>query len=105
MKPIDTSRLIIVLLLALILAAFLAGTLCAFSPAQAALFSADSPTMNPTDTFMPTPASTPTHLPTPIVMSADTTGIIALAILVVVVTLVGMVWGGAIFRRKKITSK
>jgi hypothetical protein len=91
MKPIKISRPIIVLLPILILAVFLAGTLRTFSPARAAFFSENGPT--------------PTPLPSLIVTSADTTGIIALAILVVVVTLVGMVWGGAISPRKKITRK
>jgi hypothetical protein len=38
-------------------------------------------------------------------MSTDMTGIIALAILVVVVTLIGMIWGGAPYRRKGSTKK
>jgi hypothetical protein len=50
----------------------------------------------PTDaaTLMPTPAPTPTPTPIPNSGYADTTGIIALAFLMVVVMLVGMVLGG-----------
>ncbi|MCX6039069.1 MAG: hypothetical protein NTW99_14535 [Chloroflexi bacterium] len=59
----------------------------------------------PTDdaTSMPTPAPTltPTATAIPTPPSADTTGIIALAILMVVVMLVGMAWGGRSPRMKK----
>jgi hypothetical protein len=57
----------------------------------------------PTDTVMPTPAPTltPMPLPVPITPSADTTGIIGLAILLVVITLVGLAWGGGGPRGKK----
>ena len=59
----------------------------------------------PTDdaTLMPTPAPTLTPTPTPIPNpgSADTTGIIALGLLLAVVMLVGMVWGGRSSRMKK----
>ena len=59
--------------------------------------------LGPTDTLMPTPAPTltPTPLPAPIPASADTTGIIALAILLVVITLVGLAWGGGGPRRNQ----
>lgn len=59
--------------------------------------------LGPTDTLMPTPAPTLTLTPisAPIPASADTTGIIALAILLVVITLVGLAWGGGGPRRNK----
>jgi len=54
------------------------------------------------ETFIPTLTPTFTPIPTaiPIPASADTTGIIALAILMVVVMLLGMAWGGRSLRKK-----
>ncbi|MCX6034480.1 MAG: hypothetical protein NTV38_05830, partial [Chloroflexi bacterium] len=83
---------------------------------------ADFPTPGPTPTppppsllppptdggpFMPTPPPTytpmPTAIPTPLSKKvyADTTGIIALAIFMVVVILVGVAWGGRSSWKKK----
>ena len=132
MKPIDTSRRILLVILTLSLMIFLVGTLLAISPAHAAIISAAIPTLDltytplatddssnltpgptpipspgPSETPMLTTAPTPgpTPVPPPIGMSTDMTGIIALAILVVVVTLIGMIWGGAPYRRKGSTKK
>ncbi len=60
------------------------------------------PTAGPSETPLPTPepAETVTATPTPPIASADTTGIIALAIVVVVITLIGMAWGARSFRVK-----
>jgi hypothetical protein len=59
--------------------------------------------------FTPTPIPTnPTPTPTPVpepVYIADMTGIIALAILMVAVILVGMAWGGRRPRKKKEPTK
>lgn len=84
----------------LVLAALVAVTQPTFSPAQATLPSADAPTLNPPETVPSTSALITTPLPPPISMSVDMTGIITLAVLVVVVTVVGMVWGGASIHRK-----
>ncbi|HEY5157017.1 MAG TPA: hypothetical protein VII93_03535 [Anaerolineales bacterium] len=124
MKPSDASRRIVLLILTLILMIFLVGTLPAISPAHAAILSATIPTLNPsyaplatddgsiltpgpseTPLLTPAPTPTPTPFPPPIGMTTDMTGIIALAILVVVATLVGMIWGGAPYRRTRSTKK
>jgi hypothetical protein len=124
MLPIDASRKI--LLLALVLLIPLAGTWLVLSTAHAAILSAALPTLNPgptpsvtDDSSILAPEATPVRssgplatavlapapTPTPVVTTTDMTGIIGLAILVVIVTLVGMVWGGAPSRRKGSTKK
>ena len=132
MKTSDASRRILLLLLALIFVIFLVGTSPAIFPAHAGVISAAVPTLEPTYTPLATdyssnltpgptpipspgpsetpmltlaPTPTPTLFPPPLGMSTDMTGVIALAILVVVVTLIGMIWGGALFRRKGSTNK
>ena len=124
MPPIDASRKI--LLLALVLLIPLAGTWLLLSPAHAAVLPAALPTPDPGSTPSPTddssilapeatpvpspgPSATavlaPAPTPTPVVPTTDMTGVIGLAMLVVIVTLVGMVWGGAPSRRKGSTKK
>ena len=119
MLPIDASRRILLLTLVLIIS--LAGTWLAISPAHAAILSAALPTLNPghtpsatddsailapeaTPVPSPGPSATavlaPAPTPTPGVTTTDMTGIIGLAMLVVIVTLIGMVWGGTPSRRK-----
>ena len=122
MKPSDASRRMLLLLLALIPVIFAASTLPVISPAHAAILSAALPTLEPThtpfatddtsllppgpsETPPPTPAPTPTPFRVPVAVPTDMTGLIGLAILVVVVTLVGMVWGGAPARRKRAAKK
>jgi hypothetical protein len=53
------------------------------------------------ETFMPTPAPTPTPILILEKGYADTTGIIAMGILLVVAILIGMAWGGRGLRVKK----
>lgn len=104
MKPIHIPRSILIIILVAISLAFLFGTVRAFDSVHAyvpvtggtlsgaAMFAAyDEP--EPTDE----PTVTPTALPTP--PSADTTGTIVLAIVIVAVVLVGTAWGG-----RKLTS-
>jgi hypothetical protein len=55
--------------------------------------------------FNPTPTPTPNPTPIDKTVYADTTGIIAPAILMVVVILVGMAWGGRRPRKKKEPTK
>jgi hypothetical protein len=114
-------RLLVTLLLILVAGTFFVGTLRAFVPGHAGaemddlVLKADLPTMSsvagflapgPTPTllpesFLPSPTVEGTPLPAPAATStlvdhtvyADTTGIIALAILLVVVVLIGTILG------------
>jgi hypothetical protein len=98
-KSHHLPRIFIILMLGLIIVTFVVGTLRDFSPAQAGdppdqAFAQPSPTA---PALLPTP--TPFILeggatPTPVFeASADTTGIIAMAMVVVAVTLLGVAWG------------
>ena len=106
MKLKDVFRLIMIIVLTLILSVFPIGTVPAasllpnptYTPPATSI--ASLPPAGLTDSEISTPALIPTPLPVSVGTSGDTTGIIAMAILVVVVTLVGMVWGGAIIPRK-----
>jgi hypothetical protein len=114
-------RLLVTLLLILVAGTFFVGTLRAFVPGRAGavmddlVLKADLPTATsvagfstpgPTPTLLsesllPSPTEEEAPLPTPVATSApvdhtvyaDTTGIIALAILLVVVVLVGTILG------------
>ena len=117
MKPAHNPRSLVVPFLILVAVAFLTGALRLFRSAQAAVSTPAKVTVNdqimaatgltltpaPTDTDTdltptPVPAQADTDLPpqsTPTVVpvSADTTGIIALAIVIVATVLVGAAWG------------
>jgi hypothetical protein len=127
MNQTHLPRSLIILLFILVAVTFFVGTLRTFASAQAATVLddltqkadlptstsiADFPTPSPTPTdggpFMPTPPPTytpmPTAIPTPISEQeyvADMTGIVGLAILMVVVMLVGVAWGGRSPWKKK----
>ncbi len=122
MRPTDKNKSIPALILGLIILLFIAGVLRAFSPARAAATAAVSPTpgstglpptVSPVSSEIPTGTGTTTPLPTlavtdtpvPVLVSADTTGIIALAIVVVVITLVGLAWGARGYPAKKSPKK
>ena len=114
MNQTHLPRLLIILLFILVAATFFVGTLLMFAPAQAAtvledrshiadLSSTDKdlPQNSTSIADFPPPGLTPTphpvtllEPPTDDTIYADTTGIIALAILMVVVVLVGLVLGG-----------
>lgn len=120
MNQTHLPRSLIILLFILVVATFFVGTLLAFAPAQAAtvledrshradLSSTDKdlPQNSTSIADFPPPGLTPTPppvslLPDPIdnTIYADTTGIIALAILLVFVVLFGLVLGGRTPRKK-----
>jgi hypothetical protein len=113
MKPVRDPRPLFLLILILVAAAFLTGILRAFHDAGAAVSipakaSVNDLSMAATDpTSIPAQKQTGTDLspqPTPVVglVSADTTGIIALAIVIVLTILVGATWGvRSLPKRKK----
>jgi hypothetical protein len=98
MKQIDPFRALLFLIPIAICVILLMGTLRAFAaPLPAQISSAVS--ASPDVTLTPgaaTPESTanPTATPYDGLASADTTGIIALAILLVVIVIFGVLWGG-----------
>ena len=126
-------RSLVILLFILVAGTFIVGTLRTFAPARAATVlsdlaptstsMADFPPPGPTSTpppasLLPPPTGEATSEPTPpptytlnptalpdYTVYADTTGVIALAILLVVVVLVGMAFGQRNLRRKKETKK
>ena len=92
MKPVHIPRSFIILVFVLIIVTFLTGNVRTFALARASTPAATIATIaNQTESSMDL---TPTPLPTPILASADTTGIIALASVIVIVVLIGAVWGG-----------
>lgn len=95
MKSVHLPRNFVILFLILLAAAFLAGNVLVFSSVHAATPPAPAPTVTGTPQVFPTPTAT---LP-PAPPSADTTGILILGILVVVIILVGLVWGSRIRRK------
>jgi len=132
MNQTHLPRLLVIVLFILVAGFFFVGTLRAFIPAQALSNATVTPmdtlalkTVSTTpaepenETLGSTPVVTntgqagseegftPTPNPTPIdkTVYADTTGVIALAILMVVVILVGMAWGGRRPRKKKEPTK
>ena len=90
MKPAHIPRTLIILSIFLVAVTFLAGVLHAFDSARAASATpaviASHQTENETE-LTPTPASNLCSV------SGDTTGIIALAIVIVIIVLVGAVMG------------
>lgn len=103
MKPIRIPSYLIILILLTISLAFFFGTFRAFNSVNASIpvtggtfrlegaaeASLQTVTDVPVDDDEPTP--TPAPLPTP--PSADTTGIIVLAIFIAAIVLVGAAWG------------
>jgi hypothetical protein len=92
-------RSLLIFLLVVIAATLLAGTFRAFAPARAQSAASPTPTFVATNTPTVTefdPLDTPpTQAPTlpPDLKSADTTGIIAQAIVLVVIIVFGAAWG------------
>ncbi len=94
MKPVHLPRLFVVFSLLLLLTAFVAGTLLAFTQVQAA------PGATPTETGGGGESSlTATPTPEPGRGSANTAGILLLGVLLVMVILVGLLWGGRTAQR------
>jgi Na+-driven multidrug efflux pump len=88
MKPVHILRSSIILILFLIVVTLLAGISRAIDDAKAAPIATPITTVIGRGTNL-----TPTPIPTPVPISADTTGIIALGILIVVTVLIGAVLG------------
>jgi hypothetical protein len=96
MKPAHFPRTLIILSIFLVAVTFLAGVLHAFESARAASAPAAVITSHPADTeFTPTPAATP------VPVSGDTNGIIALAMVIVLIVLIGTIMGTKRPYRKK----
>ena len=89
MKFLHIPHIVLALIFALVVLTFLTGALYTFAPAHAALVTtapaSGQPGINANHTPIPVSAPIPT--------SADTTGIIALAIVIVVIVLIGAIWG------------
>ena len=100
MKPVHIPRTLIILSICLVAVTFLAGVLHAFDSARAASATpaaiASQPAEKPTKV-------TPTPSPGLVQVSGDTTGIIALAILIVIIILVGAIMGTNWSFRKRIS--
>jgi hypothetical protein len=125
MNHTHLPRSLVILIFILVVGTFVAGTLRAFVTARAAIEMDDlaqrvdlptstlivefpTPGLTPTPlpaSLLPPPTDSliPTEIPTPVdhTVYADTIGIIALAILLVVVVLIGTVLGERKPRRKK----
>lgn len=96
MRSVHLPRRFAMLLLILLAAAFLTGIMLAFTGVHAA----------PEGALVPAATGTPDASTTPeqteqdeILVSADTTGILVLGILLVAIILIGLLWGGRMGRR------
>ena len=113
MKSAHNPRPLVILILILIAVAFLTGILRVFRAVQVAASPVLTPTVVATDAdtdITPAPAQTDMDLtPRPVSkvvpVSADTTGIIALAIVIVATILLGATWGVRNSPQKKIPPK
>ncbi|MBI4733200.1 MAG: hypothetical protein HY781_13960 [Chloroflexi bacterium] len=95
MKPVHIPRTFAALFLILLVVVFLTGTVLAFKGVHAAPGAALALTATSLPTF--SPSATPEQEEGPV--SADTTGILALGILLVAVILIGLLWGSSKGRR------
>jgi hypothetical protein len=104
MKPVSSPRSLTMTVLILVAVTFLAGTLRTFDSARAvALNTPTAPTLNQTGSDATlTPTAEPTQVQKPVLVSADTTGIIALAIVIVMVVVVGALLGSSRPRKKQV---
>ena len=89
MKSKHLTRNLLAIVLALVALTFLSGAVLTFGHAQAAV----SPTRAASTLAENAQAASPTPTKTPVPPSADTTGVIALTIVIVAVILVGATWG------------
>ena len=99
MKPVHIPRSFLIGILALVAVTFLAGTLHAFNAARAATSATPTATASAQpekDTSVPV-----APVVTPVSVSGDTTGIIALAILIVLIVVAGASLGGNKPHKKK----
>ena len=99
MKPFHIPRSLLFVIIAIVALTFLVGTLRAFATARAATPAAVTAT--PTGQIQPSPDITESTDETPVLQSADTTGIIALGIVIVLIVLVGSLTGGSKFWKKR----
>jgi hypothetical protein len=90
MKPAQLPQTLIILSIIVVALTFLAGVLHAFDTARAA---PDTPAAISGHLGGYKASLTPTPVPTPVPVSGDTTGIIGLAMVIVVIVLVGAVMG------------
>jgi hypothetical protein len=95
MRLVHPSRSIVILFLVLVVLTFFVGSLHAFGIAHAA--SSVMPTPNPVS--LPDTNLEPTPVPTPAPIPGDTTGIIALAIIIVMIVAIDAILGNS--RNKK----
>ena len=99
MRPIDIHHSLVIFILVLVILILLVGTSQAFVSVKAATVAAPTAIdLQPADNGT---TLTPTPLPTPVQVSADTTGIIALAMVIATTVLVGTLLGQRRFRKKK----
>jgi len=90
MKPAHIPRTLIILSIFLVAVTFLAGVLHAFGSARAASYPSAAITSHQTGNET---ELTPTPPPTYVSVSGDTTGIIALAIIIVAIIVIGAILG------------
>jgi len=87
-------RLLVIILIVFVLAALVVGTIHAFTTVRAT--SGNPPTqtsivqMETTPTLGPSPSPSPTPI---IEASADTVGVTALAVILLVIVIFGVIWG------------
>ena len=98
MKPPHIPRNLIIVSIFLVGVTFLAGVLHAFDSARAASSASAAIANHQTGTET---ELTPTPVPTQVSVTGDTTGIIALAIIIVAIILVGAIMGTNQPYRKK----
>lgn len=101
MRSTHLPRKLVILVAFLLGLTFLVGNILAFSSVRAAASATPTVTSTrlATGTGTITPDLSPTPEPTPILQSADTTGILIMGILVVSVILIGLIWGNRIRRK------
>jgi hypothetical protein len=95
MKPAPAPRFFAIVLIVLLVLVFLAGAALAFRGVSAATLVR----LAPTPTSVPVEAPSLTPVPEIALNSADTTGILALGILLVAVILIGLLRGGRLMRK------
>ena len=103
MKPLHNPRLLISLIIVLAGAIFLAGTLRSPVSVRAAPINMLAATANfrTENAANLTPTPEPTTVPTSVLVSADTTGIIVFAIVIVIIVLVSAFLGLSGPRKKR----
>lgn len=101
MRSTHLPRNLVIVLFVLLGLTFLVGNILVFNGVLAATPTPVEVTeiAAPDTTGTPSPEVSATPQPTPVLPSADTTGILILGILVVSVILIGLLWGNRIRRK------